>query len=656
MSDEESDDVGPMPKQSAPAAQAANDDSSDEVGPMPKGMPVSRPVADDDSDDMGPMPAPPAVATTKRRKVLRKAHVYLDNLPKGEMYEKSFMHRDVVCFVVGSTSTGFVITASIDGHIKFWKKQHEGIEFVKHYRAHIGLLVSIVLSQDGKLLATIGEDGALKLYEVESFDMVCMIKMPFKPRAIEFVHRKGAPAALMAVSDSDSGKVHIVAPESGKSDALRTLELHSQGVHTIKYNPWLHACLSADQSGALEFWDPDTLLMPTTETRRGKLKFSMKSETHLYELRKNQTFAISLSISPDGSMFVATCEDGRIRLFRFATGKMVRAYDESLEMFTAAQSDPNMAELHLDRFDFGRRIAVEKELRKSPSVMYQQATFDESGNFLVYPSMVGVKVVNIHTNKLCRVFGKVEQTERFLGIMLFQGKPLARKVEQGEAIVEGENDNKEMSDPVAICTAYKKTRFFLFSTREPLESTADFGRDIFNEKPTKEDAAIAASIRTENPLGKQATMHTTMGDIVIKLFFQECPKSVENFTVLSKKGYYDNTIFHRVIHSFMIQAGDPRGDGTGGESIWGGEFEDEFHRSLKHDRPFTVSMANAGPNTNGSQFFITTVPCPWLDSKHTVFGRVLQGMDVVQNIEKTPCNCDDRPLMDIKILTVKIIC
>ena len=132
---------------------------------------------------------------------------------------------------------------------------------------------------------------------------------------------------------------------------------------------------------------------------------------------------------------------------------------------------------------------------------------------------------------------------------------------------------------------------------------------------------MAASIRTENPLGKQATIHTTMGDIVVKLFHQECPKTVENFTVHSKNGYYasclpdmavlhpfaagskDNIIFHRVIQGFMIQTGDPQGDGTGGESIWGGEFEDEFHRNLKHDRPFTLSMANAGPNTNGSQFF-----------------------------------------------------
>ena len=102
-----------------------------------------------------------------------------------------------------------------------------------------------------------------------------------------------------------------------------------------------------------------------------------------------------------------------------------------------------------------------------------------------------------------------------------------------------------------------------------------------------------------------------------------------------RNGYYNNHLFHRVIRGFMIQTGDPLGDGTGGQSIWGADFEDEFNRALKHDRPGTVSMANASaPNTNGSQFFITTVAIPKLDNKHTVFGRVTKGMDVVSEIEK----------------------
>jgi peptidylprolyl isomerase domain and WD repeat-containing protein 1 len=129
-------------------------------------------------------------------------------------------------------------------------------------------------------------------------------------------------------------------------------------------------------------------------------------------------------------------------------------------------------------------------------------------------------------------------------------------------------------------------------------------RDVQNEKPTNPNASKAIAEKIAES-GTAAIIHTTYGDIHIRLFPDAAPKAVENFVTHSKQGYYNNTIFHRVIRKFMIQCGDPLGDGTGGESIWGKEFADEFS-TLRHDKPYTVSMANAGPNTNGSQFFITT--------------------------------------------------
>lgn len=195
-----------------------------------------------------------------------------------------------------------------------------------------------------------------------------------------------------------------------------------------------------------------------------------------------------------------------------------------------------------------------------------------------------------------------------------------------------------LDDPILFCTAFKRNRFFLFTQREPPEvaqqqqaaaaaaasaatrsapaggtlaglreppaaptSEAEWlagERDVFNEKPTKEDMmalpsanAAAESSSLHMKLGTRAILHTSMGDVELKLFSQETPKTVENFCTLARRGYYNSHIFHRVIKGFIVQTGDPLGNGTGGESIWGGEFEDEFHPQLKHDRPFTVRCA-----------------------------------------------------------------
>lgn len=130
---------------------------------------------------------------------------------------------------------------------------------------------------------------------------------------------------------------------------------------------------------------------------------------------------------------------------------------------------------------------------------------------------------------------------------------------------------------------------------------------------------------------KVATIEMDRGTIRLELFDDKTPKTVANFERLAGEGFYDGLKFHRVIADFMIQGGCPKGTGTGGP---GYTFEDEFHPDLRHDRPGVLSMANAGPNTNGSQFFITHVATPWLDGKHTVFGRVLSGQNVVDSVEQ----------------------
>lgn len=188
-------------------------------------------------------------------------------------------------------------------------------------------------------------------------------------------------------------------------------------------------------------------------------------------------------------------------------------------------------------------------------------------------------------------------------------------------------------------------------------------------------------LNLENENTIEAVIKTNKGDITVQLFESRAPKTVKNFVELSKKGYYDGIIFHRVIPNFMIQGGDPTGSGMGGESIYGEKFEDEFSVELFNLRG-ALSMANAGPNTNGSQFFIVTmneVPSnmlgqlegagfpeeiikaykaqggtPWLDQKHTVFGHVSEGLEVADEIEKVERNSMDKPLEDVVIETVEI--
>ena len=186
-------------------------------------------------------------------------------------------------------------------------------------------------------------------------------------------------------------------------------------------------------------------------------------------------------------------------------------------------------------------------------------------------------------------------------------------------------------------------------------------------KSDAKDKKVAAATKAKLSKNISAVFETSLGNIEIKLFAEKAPKTVANFVELArgekewvdpknlkkvKRPLYDGTIFHRVIPKFMVQGGDPKGNGTGGP---GYRFEDEFHPSLKFDRPYLLAMANSGPNTNGSQFFITEVPTPHLTNRHTIFGEVTKGSELIAKMARVPRDGRDRPKEPIILKKVRII-
>ncbi|KAI1765758.1 peptidyl-prolyl cis-trans isomerase-like 1 [Hypoxylon sp. FL1150] len=150
-------------------------------------------------------------------------------------------------------------------------------------------------------------------------------------------------------------------------------------------------------------------------------------------------------------------------------------------------------------------------------------------------------------------------------------------------------------------------------------------------------------------------LETSMGAITVELYTTHAPRTCVNFSTLARRGYYDGCLFHRVIANFMAQTGDPTGTGRGGSSIYGDAFADEIAPDLRHTGAGVLSMANSGKDTNGSQFFLTLAPTPWLDGKHTIFGRVRSGMAVLKRVGMVRTDADDRPVEEVKIIRARVL-
>ncbi|PAA61106.1 hypothetical protein BOX15_Mlig001891g2, partial [Macrostomum lignano] len=594
-------------------------------------------------------------------KTLPHEDVYLDRLPCSHYYERSYMHRAPVTHVGYSQQCGVLVTASSDGHLKLWAKQDPGIEFVKHFRAHLAPVCDLAVSWNGELCATAAADAkdrSLKVFDVGNFDMINMCRLDFYPHKLAWIFVSGDPVAALAVSDRDSAKI-CVFDGRGSREPLKVIEGsgHDSPVSALCYNVKLEVVVSADTDGIVEFWSGPKR---SYEFPEHCLKWQYKTDTDLFACCQAKSYATFATTSSDGRLLVLLCSDAKIRIFNFFTGKLWKVIDESAQSYSELQQrKPILADM-----EFGKRMAVEKELdRSQENARFGNAVIDESNNFLIYATPIGVKVVNLVTNRVSRFLCQQENV-RFVRLALCQSLPSANQfnsLSSGDAglhRLELELAGNPLlktpePDPTLFCTGFKRNRFYLMSRREPDHSGSE--RDVLNEKPTKEEILAATEDFDHTRLANGGILHTTMGDIAFNLFPKECPKTVENFTVHSRNGYYNGLLFHRVIKGFMVQTGCPLGNGTGGQSIWGGEFQDEFCPSLRHDRPYTMSMANAGPNTNGSQFFITVAPTPWLDDKHTVFGRVKQGMDVLQRIASVKTNGKtDKPLEDIRIVSVTL--
>lgn len=588
-------------------------------------------------------------APSKRPKVLPHEDLFLSKLPSALRYEVSFMHRDKVTHFCSTKS--LLISASADGHIKFWriiswsekeKKEAAGasssaggpIVHLKTFKAHSSAIYSLDVSDDETILLTASGDGSVKIFDLVILDVVAIHRFEDHVPKNATLFRSGvASDELSYLLLSQDGEVSFVKGLQNQSVFSVSCPFKVIDFHLNRKN---NKMVLVDRNSELSVWhwnDGDEL---------EQIHFA--GTTHLDDLRKVEASTGPISSSPNGEFFCTLGGDSQLRIFRYSTGKLYKKYDESPQMYkqrfmkTLIDVDPDEA-TH-------RTAEFEKILSYYSSSSSRKCEFDESGNFLFFPTPFGIKILNLVTNAASKYLGRPESVF-FENIVLHQGAQPSLDLESAAAA-------SIVTDRLCFVAASSPSshRFYLFTKTEPTDTDS---RDIFNEDlDISADQKVTKEERKKK-LPTSVVMRTSLGDIFLELFPDKTPLTVENFCELAKSGYYDNVIFHRVIKNFMIQTGDPKGDGTGGESVWGGTFNDEFHPDLRHSEPFLLSMANAGPNTNGSQFFITTVKCPWLNDKHTIFGRVTRGQDVVRSIEVAETTSSDRPKKDIRILQMEVL-
>lgn len=530
----------------------------------------------------------------------------MSHLPSNPLYQRSYMHRTVVTHLALTATT--LISASEDGRINFWHRdvpqataQEEkengktNLTFIKSIQAHQGVLAGMHLTERGDtLLTTSLTDRSLKVFSVHTFDMTQFTKLAHKP-AETIASVQNPDRIIIPFCDTPLLAIFTQADVCAPPRYIRTA--NGTPLTHIVHNPAFNALVTCDTSCILDYAavpahkpvipDGDEESKSEYEILSHQIpsvNFRSRLQTDLYLLAKTGTKLTCLAISPNGRLFAAATHDNKMRIFDFRKAKIVQEIDEN----AVVGSTPN----GLPEEQLTRRLAREKLVtRDLGSLSRRNVVWDETGAFAVYATVTGVNVLHAESGRLVKILGLRESAYRFVHVVVAHGGT--------DYSMEGPTGD---AGPLIVASAYESERIFLFGCgQESMETN----RDVYNERISrnaKSHAGFEQGLRDGNQSGvsaKRCTLHTSLGDVMIALFAELAPKAVQNFVGLARKEYFDGVLFHRVVRGFMIQTGDPDGDGTGGESIWGGCFEDEFDDSCKH-QVGSVSMANVGPDTNGS--------------------------------------------------------
>lgn len=538
------------------------------------------------------------------------------------------MHTTVVTHVVIAGTT--LISAGRDGRLSFWHRDPNPsppttpppttLHFIKSFQAHRGVLTALHLTaRRDMLLSTSAADSTLKLFSVSAFDMTHFTTLPGLPstgltslqepdRGVVALHDRPV-LVVYVLHDLSRPPILVTAPNSVPARLLAfnssfSALISCDGASVLDYAhvpsetaKQLRSLIDEDGaapearkldciSSRPDFCDSD--ILPAFPATVPRTTFTSRLRTDLFVLARARAEATDIRVAPGGARFAVAASDGTVRVFDFTSGRIERAYDGRAARARVGGTSEG-AERRLAR---DTACAADLESARRANV-----SWDESGEFVLYATVAGISVVHIRSNRVARVLGRDEAALRFLTVDIGR--------------VENTASGPGTVGPLVVATAFDSERLFLFGSGPGLPDAAK--RDVFNERPMARGTgrAVRDAARAEARAAVLAlvgvTLHTSAGDIGIGFRADVAPRAVENFAGLARRGYYDGVVFHRVIRGFMVQTGDPDGDGTGGESMWGGFFEDELDTTLKHDEAGVVSMANAGPNTNGSVSYLGKV-------------------------------------------------